>query len=45
MIQGVFKEQAFTVHLRDNGTDIIIFEDVFHRQCYDFGDRHGAPHR
>lgn len=24
----------FIVHLRDNGTDAIIFEDVFHRRCY-----------
>lgn len=38
-IYGLFNGQAFTVHLRDNGTDIIIFEDVFHRQCYDLGDR------
>ena len=38
-IHGMFNGQAFTVHLRDNGTDIIIFEDVFHRQCYDLGDR------
>ena len=27
---------VFTVHLRDNGTDIIIFEDVFNRHCYEF---------
>lgn len=39
MIEGTFSDQTFTVHLRDNGTDIIIFEDVFHRQCYDLGDR------
>ena len=38
-IQGIFRGQVFTVHLRDNGTDIIIVEDVFHRQCYDLGDR------
>ena len=34
MIRG----KPFTVHLRDNGTDIIIFEDVFNRQCYALGE-------
>lgn len=37
-IHGCFQGKPFTVHLRDNGTDIIIFEDVFNRQCYALGE-------
>lgn len=36
-VRCVFKGREFAVHLRDNGTDIIIFEDVFNKQCYELG--------
>ena len=37
-LRCVIQGKPFNVHLRDNGTDIIIFEDVFNRQCYALGE-------
>jgi hypothetical protein len=33
-IHCIFKDFPFTLYLRDNGTDAIIFYDIFINECY-----------